>query len=96
MRRTLHTNFLEATSLPVNVPIHKSREASRPPTPMREQFDRCTNQLPFSLASKLFSAPTREGQVEGYEVDMVKGEQVTMEMSFGSENMDDLMFKLDL
>ena len=66
---------------------------------MREQFDRCTKQLPFSLASKLFSAPTREGQVEGYEVDMVKGEQVTMEMSateIRSENMDDLMFKLDL
>ena len=66
---------------------------------MREQFDRCTKQLPFSLASKLFSAPNRGDQVEGYEGDRVKGEQVTMEISdtdMRSENMDDLMFKLDL
>ena len=66
---------------------------------MREQFHRCTKQLPFSLASKLFSAPNRGDQLEGYEVDMVKGEQVTMEMSdteIRSENMDDLIFKLDL
>ena len=99
VRRTLHTNFLEATSLPVNVPIHKSREASRPPTTMREQFDRCIKQLPFSLASKLFSAPSGEDNVEGYEVDMVKGGQMTMkvtETEKRSENMDDLMFKLDL
>merc|ERR1712142_856336 len=64
VRRTLHINFLEATSLPVNVPIHKEREAARPPTPMREE-------LPVSLASKLFSAPSKEERMEEYELKMV-------------------------
>jgi hypothetical protein len=31
------------------------REAIMPNTPMREEFDRCTNKLNFSLACKLFS-----------------------------------------
>ena len=52
------TDFIEATSLPVNVPIHRSKEASRPSTPMREEFDRCNKQLPYSLASKLISTPS--------------------------------------
>ena len=55
IRRNLVTDFLEATSLPVNVPIHKDREAIQPNTPMREEFDRCTKQLTFALACKLFS-----------------------------------------
>ena len=57
IRRHLITDFLEATSLPVNVPIHRSREASRPSTPMREEYDRCPRQLPLSLANKLYNPP---------------------------------------
>merc|ERR1719154_942951 len=53
IRRNLVTDFLSATSLPVNVPIHKYREASQPSTPMREEFDRCPKQLSASLATKL-------------------------------------------
>ena len=64
IRRNLVTDFLEATSLPVNVPIHRSREAAKPPTPMREEFDRCAKQLRFSLASKLFSVPSLSHQEE--------------------------------
>ena len=60
VRRNLVTDFLEATSLPVNVPIHKSREAIMPGTPMKEEFDRCTKKLTFSLACKLFSFKMEE------------------------------------
>ena len=51
------TDFLEATSLPVNVPIHRSREAVSPSHSMKEEYDRCTKQLPDSLATKLFHSP---------------------------------------
>eukprot|EP00091_Calanus_sinicus_P007191 TRINITY_DN18117_c0_g1_i1.p1 TRINITY_DN18117_c0_g1~~TRINITY_DN18117_c0_g1_i1.p1 ORF type:complete len:105 (-),score=39.17 TRINITY_DN18117_c0_g1_i1:69-383(-) len=55
IRRNLVTDFLLAISLPVNVPIHRSREAIMPNTPMREEFDRCTKKLTIPLACKLFS-----------------------------------------
>ena len=64
VRRNLVTDFLSATSLPVNVPIHRSLEAEKPNTPMREEFDRCIRQLPFSLASKLFSVPSLSEEEE--------------------------------
>ena len=57
IRRNLVTDFLEATSLPVNVPIHRSREAASPSHSMKEEYDRCTKQLPGSLATKLFHSP---------------------------------------
>ena len=57
IRRNLVTDFLEATSLPVNVPIHRSREAVSPSHSMKEEYDRCTKQLPDSLATKLFHSP---------------------------------------
>merc|ERR1739838_262268 len=76
IRRNLVTDFLEATSLPVNVPIHRSREASRPSTPMREEYDRCGKQLPFSLASKLLYSPPQPCLVgeEREEEEKSKGE----------------------
>ena len=63
IRRNLATDFLLATSLPVNVPIHRSREAIKPNTPMREEFDRCTRQLTFSLACKLFCFENEEDEI---------------------------------
>lgn len=60
------TDFLEATSLPVNVPIHRTREASQPSTPMREEFERCANQLPQSLACKLLLAGGEDTEGEGW------------------------------
>ena len=61
IRRNLVTDFLEATSLPVNVPIHRSREAASPSHSMKEEYDRCTKhkQLPGSLATKLFHSPPK-------------------------------------
>ena len=56
VRRNLVTDFLTATSLPVNVPPHRTREAAVPPTPMKEEFGRCFKQIRFSLATKLFPA----------------------------------------
>eukprot|EP00092_Neocalanus_flemingeri_P077972 GFUD01096905.1.p1 GENE.GFUD01096905.1~~GFUD01096905.1.p1 ORF type:complete len:176 (-),score=55.42 GFUD01096905.1:109-588(-) len=80
IRRNLITDFLEATSLPVNVPIHRSREASQPSTPMREEFDRCAKQLPFSLASKLLYSPPQpclvgEGREEESEGECWRSEE---------------------
>merc|ERR1711892_92917 len=80
VRRTLKTNFLLAPSLPVNVPIHRSREASRPATPMREEFDRCSKQLPFSLASKLFSASSTADQGQEYLVNRIQEEENNRKM----------------
>ena len=54
------TDFLAATSLPVNVPLHRYKEASHPNTPMREQFDRCGKIIKFNLACKLFSFQPEE------------------------------------
>eukprot|EP00092_Neocalanus_flemingeri_P065820 GFUD01080100.1.p1 GENE.GFUD01080100.1~~GFUD01080100.1.p1 ORF type:complete len:165 (-),score=56.29 GFUD01080100.1:38-484(-) len=98
IRRNLITDFLEATSLPVNVPIHRSREASQPSTPMREEFDWCAKQLPFSLASKLFSVPSLADQMEE---DMSRGvvedsASKTSAKEKKNEYMDDLMFQIDL
>ena len=59
IRRNLVTDFLEATSLPVNVPIHRSREAASPSNSMKEEYDRCTKQLPGSLATKLLHSPAQ-------------------------------------
>ena len=111
--RNLMTDFLEATSLPVNVPIHRSREASRPSTPMREEYDRCTKQLPFSLARKLISAPSIEDQAEEENElsrwvedtqDRVEDRQDRVEKRTRrisvkenkNDNLDDLMFQIDL
>ena len=66
---------------------------------MREEFDRCGKHLPFSLASKLFSASSRSDQVQEYKINRVQEGQCYKEMpveELGSENMDDLMFKLEL
>ena len=100
--KNLVTDFLEATSLPVNVPIHRSREASRPSTPMREEFDRCTKQLPFSLASKLFSGSSLADQMEE-ENEMKRGlgkmvEKRKRKTTFRGKNQDydGLMFSIDL
>ena len=87
IRRKLVTDFLEATSVPVNIPIHRSREASRPSTPMREEFDRCTKQLPFSLASKLFHCPPEPGLVGEEIVDEGESEGE----SWGSEEEENMM-----
>merc|ERR1712192_203886 len=53
IQRNLITDFLEATSLPVNAPIHRSREASCPGTPMRTELSRCEKDLPVRLARRL-------------------------------------------
>ena len=76
----------------MNVPIHKEREAARPPTPMREE-------LPVTLACKLFSAPNQEEQVEGHQVQVVQNKTNNNEMNvmeIVSDNTDDLIFKLEL
>ena len=87
IRRNLVTDFLEATSLPVNVPIHRSREAAKPPTPMREEFDRCSKQLRFSLASKLFSVPSLANQKEDEE---------HLEDTACGKNVNEMIFKMEL
>merc|ERR1712098_331504 len=53
IRRTLMTDFMEATSLPVNVPLHRAVEAVRPGTPMRQELSRCEKELPPRLARRL-------------------------------------------
>merc|ERR1712110_844476 len=57
IQRNLITDFLEATSLPVNVPIHRDLEAVSPGTPMRTELSRCEKELPARLARRL-SLPT--------------------------------------
>ena len=56
-------DFLAATSVPENVPLHRDKEAIRPNTPMREQFDRCSKIIRFSLACKLFSFEPEEKEI---------------------------------
>ena len=63
IRRNLVTDFLEATSLPVNVPIHRSREAASPSNSMKEEYDRCTKELQGSLATKLLHSPAQSWEV---------------------------------
>eukprot|EP00092_Neocalanus_flemingeri_P059469 GFUD01071087.1.p2 GENE.GFUD01071087.1~~GFUD01071087.1.p2 ORF type:complete len:147 (-),score=43.64 GFUD01071087.1:57-497(-) len=103
IKRNLIRDFQEATSLPMNVPIHRLREASRPSTPMREEFDRCTKQLPFSLASKLFSVTSLSDRMEEEEEfsrgigEMAeKRNRKTQVREKKNENLDDLMFQIDL
>ena len=91
VRRNLVTDFLEATSLPVNVPIHKSREAIMPSTPMKEEFDRCTKQLTFSLACKLFSFKMEEDDVVNENVRENNGDPQEEKKGF----CDDLIFRLE-
>ena len=71
------TDFLEATSLPANVPIHRFREAASPSHSMREEYDRCTKQLPGSLATKLFHSPPQAWEVtwEAEEEEEEEGEE---------------------
>ena len=93
VRRTLRINFLEATSLPVNVPLHKSKEASQPSTPMREEYDRCAKQLPHSLATKLLPSPWSSDNLLG-EKDFVKPRG--MRGLARDDNLETLMFNIDL
>ena len=69
------TDFLEATSLPVNVPIHRSREAASPSHSMKEEYDRCTKQLPGSLATKLFHSPPQAWEVTWEAEEEEEGEE---------------------
>ena len=100
VRRTLLTNFLEATSLPVNVPIHRSREASRPSTPMREEFYRSDKQLPLSLANKLLASPGFEDKVEKenmFKREVEGGvEKGVRTNPVRNDNLTDLIFTIDL
>ena len=100
VRRTLLTNFLEATSLPVNVPIHRSREASRPSTPMREEFYRSDKQLPLSLANKLLASPGLADKVEKenmFEREVEGGvEKRVRKNPVRNDNLTDLIFTIDL
>ena len=85
------TDFLLATSLPVNVPIHRSREAIKPNTPMREEFDRCTRQLTFTLACKLFCCENEEDeQLEDSLNRTVKNNSKKKMLQ------DEMMFRLEL
>ena len=99
------TDFIEATSLPVNVPIHRSKEASRPSTPMREEFDRCNKQLPYSLASKLISTPSykfleflgEEWEKKGRKIERrEEGRRIKEERKGENWGQYDLMFKMEL
>ena len=66
---------------------------------MREEFDRCNKQLPFSLAIKLFSAPSMAVQVVAeYELSMGVGEVVEKRNNkkYNNNNCDDLMFEIEL
>ena len=92
VRRNLVTDFLEATSLPVNVPIHKDREAMQPNTPMREEFDRCTKRLTFSLACKLFSFKNENEDAFEDKLCRNKGVDDTNKRVL----CDELMFRLEL
>ena len=100
----LRTDFLEATSLPVNVPLHRDREASRPSTPMREEFYRCNKQLPYSLASKLLSTPSykfleflgREGDKKEREGRIDKEALMKDERKEVNCDICDLMFNIEL
>ena len=91
IRRNLVTDFLLATSLPVNVPIHRSREAIKPNTPMREEFDRCTRQLTFSLACKLFCFENEEDEILEDFLNMTDKNDRNKKML-----NDEMMFRLEL
>merc|ERR1711915_108634 len=104
IQRNLVTDFLEATSLPVNVPLHRSKEASQPSTPMREEFERCANELPHSLASKLISPPSYKliellgCMTEIEKVSEIAGQEAHEETRESRRTNDDgdLIFKLEL
>ena len=91
IRRNLVTDFLLATSLPVNVPIHRSREAIKPNTPMREEFDRCTRQLTFSLACKLFCFDNEEDEILEDSLNRTDKNDIKEKML-----QDEMMFRLEL
>merc|ERR1712038_74326 len=57
VKRNLITDFWSATSLPVNVPLHRSIEAAEPPNSMRAEYGKCLN-VREALALKLFSSST--------------------------------------
>ena len=68
---------------------------------MREEFYRCNKQLPFSLAIKLFSAPSMAVQMgEDNEMSMGAGGVVEKrnnnKHNKNNENCDDLMFEIEL
>ena len=92
IRRNLVTDFLLATSLPVNVPIHRSREAIIPNTPMREEFDRCTKKLKFSLACKLFSFNYEEDEL--FEEDIICKKNANNDKK--KIRYDEFIFRLEL
>ena len=107
--RNLMTDFMTATSLPVNVPIHRCREASRTSTPMREEYERCARQLPYSLASKLLYAPSYkfleflgEEYTKKYRgVDMAVEDKNEVDKNNSEEESqawgnEDLIFKIDM
>ena len=104
IQRNLVTDFLEATSLPVNVPLHRSKEAAQPSTPMREEFERCANELSHSLASKLISPPSYKliellgCRAEIEKVGEITGHEVDQEMKEKRRATDDseLIFKIEL
>ena len=85
------TDFLMATSLPVNVPIHRSKEAIMPNTPMREEFDRCTKKLNFSLACKLFSFKTEEDELFEQEINKKNSSENKDKILY-----DEFIFRLEL
>ena len=103
------TDFMAATSLPVNVPIHRCKEASRPSTPMREEFERCARQLPYSLANKLLSTPSykfleylgEEWTKKSRDVERVDGDEDKVQRKKSEDESkawenEDLMFKIEI
>jgi hypothetical protein len=85
IQRNLVTDFLEATSLPVNVPIHRSREAASPGTPMRTELSRCEKELPPRLARRLSlphtvsSSPLLGARGAGEEAELVFRLEIVVE-----------------
>ena len=53
IQRNLVTDFLEATSLPVNVPIHRWRQADSPGSPALVTLASWQKELPPCLARRL-------------------------------------------
>ena len=105
IRRNLVTDFLEATSLPVNVPIHRSREASRPSNSMQEEYDRCDKQIPLSLHTKLFSSSPQPCDMRGERREEAEEECEEEErrkcrnkkkMQMKTEQESDLMFLMEI
>ena len=83
VRRSLRTNFLEANSLPVNVPIHRSMEASR------EGFEKGFKHLSTSLTYKLL--PEIEVDNETKKRNSVQGSSVGK-----YDGSEDMIFNLEI